>query len=43
MVTESYYQQGINPDENILMFPHYRSDSKPQDLLIQVPDSFPHL
>lgn len=43
MVTESYYQQGINPDENILMFPHYRSDSKPQDLLIQIPDSFPHL
>lgn len=43
MVTESYYQQGINPDENILMFPHYRSDSKPQDLLIQVLDSFPHL
>ena len=43
IVTESYYQQGINPDENILMFPRYRSDSKPQDLLIQVPDSFPHL
>lgn len=43
IVIERYHQQGINPDENIFMFPHYRSGSKFQVLLSQVPDTFSHL
>lgn len=43
IATERYHQWGIHPDENILIFLLYRSGSKFQVLLIQIPDSIPHL